>query len=427
MRYLISKNTIVFTVLMVLVSLTSGTCAATRPNPRWNTNAKLGQPIYDMKIYERLTPDPSLVRVDIAFEIMNDVLLFVREDTLFRASIEVDISIFDDRNKRIYRSVEKFDTAVSVYEKTNSFTDFLFGVFTVDLSPGDYNAIMSLTDLESRRREKVERQFKLVPHSSRSVALSSLFLTRSSEKTPDDEIPQYLIVGGYLSNRSSKTYVFYDVYRPNPLEMTQITLSVLDKSGLVFSFDSLSVVGGNRLTSYFMEIPVQNLGYGEYTVRLTARSGDKNAVSETGLYVNFHGLPGSIYDLEMAINQLKYIASSQEIKALKRESPETKERSLVKFWDENFPTPGETVNGKMREYYQRVEYSNRHFSSTFAGWETDRGHVLIIYGHPTTIERNQYDNVGIVYEIWDYDHLGRQFVFKDEYGFGEYRLTTPIW
>jgi hypothetical protein len=48
----------------------------------------------------------------------------------------------------------------------------------------------------------------------------------------------------------------------------------------------------------------------------------------------------------------------------------------------------ERAQKMIREYYRRVELSNRWFTSYKAGWKTDRGIIFIVYGEPTTIYKS---------------------------------------
>ena len=79
----------------------------------------------------------------------------------------------------------------------------------------------------------------------------------------------------------------------------------------------------------------------------------------------------------------------------------------------------------MEEYYARVAYANKHFSHLGDGWKTDMGMVFVLYGAPENIERHPFDANDKPYEIWYYYNLGRQFIFVDHSGFGDYRLTYP--
>ncbi|NOZ56668.1 MAG: GWxTD domain-containing protein [Calditrichaeota bacterium] len=140
---------------------------------------------------------------------------------------------------------------------------------------------------------------------------------------------------------------------------------------------------------------------------------------------NWSGLPATISDLELAIDQLRYIATSEEFKALKKAPPEKKLKLFKEFWAKRDPTPGTPENEAMEEHYRRVQYANENFKGFQEGWKTDMGMVYIILGPPDDIERHPFEIDSKPYEIWYYYHINRQFIFVDENGFGEYRLYNP--
>ncbi|MCH7812627.1 MAG: GWxTD domain-containing protein [Planctomycetes bacterium] len=61
------------------------------------------------------------------------------------------------------------------------------------------------------------------------------------------------------------------------------------------------------------------------------------------------------------------------------------------------------------------------------GWETDRGRIYIIYGHPDQLEDWPYSPNARPYQEWHYYRDGRykRFLFIDKNEDGEYRLAYP--
>ncbi len=53
--------------------------------------------------------------------------------------------------------------------------------------------------------------------------------------------------------------------------------------------------------------------------------------------------------------------------------------------------------------------------------------VFIILGSPDNIDRHPFEYDSKPYEVWQYYDLNHSFVFVDETGFGDYRLTTPLY
>ena len=138
------------------------------------------------------------------------------------------------------------------------------------------------------------------------------------------------------------------------------------------------------------------------------------------------GSSNFIRNTDSAIKQMKYILSNDERKALKEAKKDKKEDLLYSFWKDRDPTPSTEFNELMEEYYERVDYVNEHFSSWQPGWETDMGMVYIMFGPPDEIRRtNPSMSNSSTYIIWSYFGINKEFIFRDQNGFGDFRLDNP--
>ena len=131
-----------------------------------------------------------------------------------------------------------------------------------------------------------------------------------------------------------------------------------------------------------------------------------------------------VQDLEQAIKQLKYIASSSEIDLIEAGSNlQEKQLRFEDYWKKLDPSPNTDRNEAFDEYYSRIFYANNNYKSYTDGWRTDMGMVYIIYGAPANYERSRLTD-GRNYERWYY--ADKQIVFIDHNGFGDFRLYSPL-
>ncbi|HEV2322954.1 MAG TPA: GWxTD domain-containing protein [Terracidiphilus sp.] len=124
---------------------------------------------------------------------------------------------------------------------------------------------------------------------------------------------------------------------------------------------------------------------------------------------------------------------------------------IRQFWERRNPDPGSPVNKYKQEHYRRVAYANRHFGETGEpGWETDRGHVYVVFGPPDSIDAHpSADNSSKPFELWHYRSVQIEvpavknrsgsgygapnavvrkdvdFRFVDECACGRYELKSP--
>jgi GWxTD domain-containing protein len=103
-------------------------------------------------------------------------------------------------------------------------------------------------------------------------------------------------------------------------------------------------------------------------------------------------------------------------------SNEERDHFIEQFWERRNPAPGEPNKFKV-EHYRRIGYANKHFASGVPGWQTDRGHIYIVYGPPDEIDAHPGRK-----EIWLYRHVpgvgdNATITFVDSTGQGDYRLS----
>lgn len=98
--------------------------------------------------------------------------------------------------------------------------------------------------------------------------------------------------------------------------------------------------------------------------------------------------------LENLVGPLTYITTKNEYDRLRNSVGDKKafDRIIIGI-------TGNTERAKtfMRNYYKRVELSNRFFSSYKEGWKTDRGMIYITFGLPNAVYKF-YDR-----EVWEYE------------------------
>ena len=138
------------------------------------------------------------------------------------------------------------------------------------------------------------------------------------------------------------------------------------------------------------------------------------------------GISSYIYDVELAIEQMKYILNEDEINSLKNIKQNKKEEFFYTLWENRDPSPKTEYNELMEEYFKRIEYANEHFSGWEPGWETDQGMIYILFGPPEEIQRtNPSSQSSSTYQIWNYFTISKRFVFVDQSGFGDFKLESP--
>ena len=139
------------------------------------------------------------------------------------------------------------------------------------------------------------------------------------------------------------------------------------------------------------------------------------------------GISSYIKNIDLAIKQMKYIIDNDKYEHSNKKFRKNKENLFYSLWKDMDPTPETEHNELMDEYYRRVSYANENFDGWKDGWETDRGMIYILFGPPDQVERtNPSMSNSTLYQIWTYNRINKQFIFKDQNGFGDFRLDSPL-
>ena len=81
---------------------------------------------------------------------------------------------------------------------------------------------------------------------------------------------------------------------------------------------------------------------------------------------------------------MRYITTNQEFETLN--TGVNLKQNVDEFWLDVGGSP-ERTRKIIKSYFNRVEYSNEHFSSYIEGWKTDRGMCFIVFGQPDAVYR----------------------------------------
>ncbi|MBO6795118.1 MAG: GWxTD domain-containing protein [Balneolaceae bacterium] len=173
-------------------------------------------------------------------------------------------------------------------------------------------------------------------------------------------------------------------------------------------------------TYAFVKIPHSNYQNAAYTIELK-KSGSDKAIAKKFFRSYWQDMPASLYNLDIAINHLKYILEDDQLKQIKSGSDAEKEQKFREFWEKRDPSKNTVYNELMAEYYRRIDYAFKEFGNrgNLAGHESDQGKVYINFGPPDAKDR-QFPKDGEVIEIWKYGN--KRFVFEASTGFGDFVL-----
>ena len=371
--------------------------------------------------------------VEIYYKIFTRALTFVKQGDQFRASYEIQVFLSNKVNRQVTGTSVEEDYYVGSYSETQSASDFLINKVPLSVYSGKYKLRIKLIDANSGSAFELEKDLNIPSRDQDKILFSDLqFIRHLADSTGESKfnrqgklaIPSVSRSYGDFAPALLFYYEIYDLpeesgryalaYRIDHLSQAftrQETLAVTLDPGMFSAFDSLSLDG---------------FPSGDYSLSIELVDQDRVKAKMRGAFqVDWSLLNQLRNDYLKAIEQLRFAASSGEMKELKEAPEEERLERWLAFWKSKDPTPGTPENELRDEYYRRLKYVNQNLSvRTREGWETDMGRVYMIYGHPDDVEKHPFDREVRAFQRWYYYKENRVFLFQDR-GDGEYELQPP--
>ena len=199
--------------------------------------------------------------------------------------------------------------------------------------------------------------------------------------------------------------MFFEIYDKKPGDTVDAAYRIVKPNGDTALASKRIPLALTALTmQQYLTLPIDTLSQMRYTLTLGLfpHSADANAPVDFGdaLTTASHvlaidwgvGLPRMLEDVDKAIEELRWAATSAELDSLvSAPTAEDKRARFLRFWERRNPFPGAARNEAMETYYSRVQYANDHYKSLSEGWQSDQGMISIIFGQPTTVEPHPFD------------------------------------
>ncbi len=436
-----SKLRLLIAVMALSVLLAS--CAMTRRDSREEQRTdqvEIGQPTYFVDYAGFDLPGDSLTRLEIYYQVFNFGLQFTQKEGEFQAQFLFTIRVVNSEGVQV-KSVEQERTVHAAnYEATQSRFDYRTSLETVDLPPGKYTLETTLKDLSTATLHNREFKVQLEDHRQKYATCSDLLFvqearTKAGEQSVFDKGNMTIIpsVSRFFGGDDSTRLIYYfEIYRGSDSDDLVYIETILRSPyrGMLYR-DTLYVELTDSITRQIRDISLADYTPGDYSleVYIRGRRAKKLDSRDESFTIQWSQEALLRHDFSAAIEQLRYIASSDEISGMKNLlSMEEKIQAFNAFWDSRDPTLGTRENEAKREFYRRITYANRQFRHLRReGWRTDRGRIYVQFGEPDQIDDHPISPESVPYQIWHYYREGkyRRFTFVDENEDSDYRLQYP--
>ncbi len=363
--------------------------------------------------------------VFLAINIQNDKLQFEKKDDRYHSRFRVTFAVRDNKTTLVNKNSWVEDVFVTNFNETNSKVKMQYRLYKLPVFRNDwrgpkfgkFECFLEIQDMVSQVVDTFKQKFEIKKYAGDWASTEITFL----KSAPDsgnlpllgrDEILEFsrpsLAFLRLLNRRSDRLTFNVRIYRKT------------EEGKKLYFQKFLTVKGDSGIFDILFPMPYDSLEEGAYLLRFSCEKWHK----EKKFQVVWFDKPTYLYKYDLAVRPMRLILDEKTFKKAKSLSRKELEAWFKAYWKKRDPSPGTVYNELLAEFFHRVQYANRKYSTrNKEGWETDQGKIYILYGKPIKIDDHRYATETRPYQVWIYsDSL--QFMFVDKKGNGEFTLIT---
>ena len=322
--------------------------------------------------------------------------------------------------------------------------DFIPEILQLHLLPGSYKMTTMVKDMYSGRIAQREDVLNIKAYDMESLTISDIQIasfagyTQSNNKFTKlgqfDIVPQ---ANPEFDKYMGTFYTYFEIYKLTPGEKYSFQSSLVDLNGktILENKPVESVAPGvYDVVIDFMDIRDVPAGIYDYKVEVTDEASGETAKawkhvymireSEMDLYMFDEYALFDEHDLDSLFLILKPLMTQNEINTYKKSYVDGKRHLFIEFWKKRDPDSSTAINEYYIEIMSRINYAYQAYTYLNKGPTSDRGRVLLKYGYPTEVQRQDIGGYVKNHEVWLYEGMRGdiKFVFCDTRGRGLYEL-----
>jgi GWxTD domain-containing protein len=280
---------------------------------------------------------------------------------------------------------------------------------------------LDVTVRELTARKQAERSFRF---DARRGVSQPLVAYRAEGRTSLAEPPEALLnARNTVTASDGSVFVLVEGVEngPGPARLR------VDRGGAELWSDTLPLASGREgPPSAVVALPVHLLPPGRATLR--TEDSDGGTASAAPLYIGL-SLEWVFPSWEESVAHLVYALDPDTLERWSVAPPEEHGASWRRFQEATDPDPATPANEFLARYFDRMGLANDRFDEPGrAGWETNRGEVLVKLGEPTRQRFIRPERQNEVPRIeWEYDEslpAPALIVFEDASDFGVFVMTS---
>ncbi len=352
--------------------------------------------------------DSTLCLITITVD--NKNLLFFRGSGHYEAKYEAFLNMRETETRSILKGLWDKTVRVPSYDETSLAKLFDPLTVTTRAWPGKYEGFVEVKDIQANTFGNGRVSVQVPDFNSDLPKLSTPLFYAVPEGLPPGQQPD-LPPGGVIPAEGSlkvpsgkPIWLMVEVYADSsaPPEGWKLTAEVV-KALMLFPRIDVELEDGLLRQRALIEVSTGTMGLGAYELDVQLRDENNTSLARATSF-KFRIVRSADWvtkNYKNEIKYLRYLIPEEEMERLQGIPEEEQATALEKFWVKIDPVPATAINELRVQYFERIDYANRHFTTEdHEGWETNMGEVYILLGPPTEIYGSRLN------QIWVYEYEG---------------------
>jgi GWxTD domain-containing protein len=352
--------------------------------------------------------DSTVCRLTLTVE--NEHLLFFRGRTFYEAHYEAFLNMRETEMRYILKGLWDKKVRVPSYDETSLAEHFDPLTLTTRALPGKYEGFVEVKDVQANTYGNGRVSVQIPDFTRDLPKISTPLFFAVPEDLPSDQKPDAPPMDSIPTEASLKVpsgkpiWLMVEVYADssNLPKNWKLTAEVV-KELMLFPRIDIDLADSLTRQRKMIEVPTGTMGLGMYELDVHLRDANNISMARATSF-KFRVVRSADWvakNYKNEIKYLRYLVRENEMKRLQSIPEEEQAKSLEEFWAKIDPVPATAVNELRVQYFERIDYANKHFTTEEnEGWETNMGEVYILLGPPTEIYGSRLN------QIWVYEYEG---------------------
>ena len=385
---------------------------------------KLNLNLLTVGVYDQPTEETGVNKLYIGIRAPYGFFRFIKKDKVFSAEYEFAVEIYNKKDDIRKNNIMQENIEVGEFEETNSDEDLVIKEMFFNVPPGEYDVRLVITDLDTKKSITQRKKATLKDYRSNKIGIGDAVIYSEGDVNYNGG-KKIIIPNPYITLDYSESLVIkYTLFNNNPGKVTlntQIFPEYYEDELIYTNREDINIK--QYVTDRMIVLNPRDLHAGPYILYINLEGENGKDYKKIPFSIKWENYPVFQRDIDVVIEQMKYIMTDEEIESVSPLSASEKKSFVEGFWEKIVPDTTFILDKVMNEYFGRIDYADQHYTDREnEGWLSGMGKTWILYGQPDNIiERH---NLRPPYETWEYRNINRKFIFWDEFSTGIFKLKS---